>query len=408
MSSGWTSFLSGPAVSSFEARGMRPYRRHHGDVAVTELSHLEGHGETGARRRRKTDRTAQRELGCGVPTPVWHCGRSPPGGAQPENEAALLSAWADAEVANTTRAYTEGWHRFQRWCDESGYSSLPATARVVAATSTRWPTSSMTTVNTATPQDLGDVGHRDRPPPQDRRTRHTRRDAALIVLGYATALRRENLVRLQFRDFTVINRGTDQERVRIMIRGMKNLQGQIAYVHLRRWDNARYCPWCVLVDDRRRPRPRSAAAGTFSKPGTSPSTSTRSTWISTGTVAISLPGPESPLSSRKFPGHAHPCSGHWCVRASPANGHRSLPAASTASQNNVPATPVPISCRSGGSAPLAARRVHHRRLRRRRAPMRQTHQTLITVPAALDAKSTAATDTSRALLDTALFTDTDP
>ena len=216
----------------------------------------------------------------------------------------LARVWAAVDAstsANTKAAYRSDWARFQRWTVEAGYASLPASDMVVAAyltdaaaalrpdgraqfspaTLSRW-VSSINQIHTAAGlsapgrsevvrRALSGVRRLRRTPPKRRspllladvRTILTalapsfwvwpaamaaHRDAALLLMGFAGAHRRSELVALRVQDVTVhpadglhirmVSSKTDQE-ARGVVRALPFGRGPAT------------CPPCALIRWRR-------------------------------------------------------------------------------------------------------------------------------------------------------------
>lgn len=187
-----------------------------------------------------------------------------PGRRLGEEIAAARSYRAHAKAANTLRAYTSDWSQFEGWCDERGLDPLPARPEAVA---TYLASLALTgKADTTIGRHLAAIGWKHRQdghgPPSARDARRviadtlagirrdtrarpsarkaaitarelaamiaaaedqgTRsiRDGAILALGLAAALRRSELVALEWRDVELVDKGlkltlrhskTDQE-----------------------------------------------------------------------------------------------------------------------------------------------------------------------------------------------------
>jgi len=220
------------------------------------------------------------------------------------NPADLDRVWAavDASTAdNTKAAYRSDWGRFHRWAGDAGYTSLPATALVVAAylthaaaqlrrdgrpqfgtaTLTRW-SSSINQIHTAAgfdPPGRSEVVRRALA--GVRRTRKTapkrrcpllladvrlllseltpqflvwpaamaaHRDAALLLMGFTGAHRRSELVNLQIQDVTVHR----ADGLHVRLRTSKTDQEGAGTVRaLPYGKDPATCPPCALIRWRR-------------------------------------------------------------------------------------------------------------------------------------------------------------
>ncbi|MCE2576616.1 site-specific integrase [Komagataeibacter sp. FNDCR2] len=218
--------------------------------------------------------------GAGIP-PVGGEVRGP---LTPAGVAALEAATDFAQRATapaTLRAYRADWAHFQNWCDRTGFCPLPAEPRVVGA----YLASLAEDFAPATirrrlaaigkAHRFGDLpwnpGHRDiqgplqgvlrtqrRPvskPVAVRRnllgqllatcdlTPRGRRDRALLLVGFAAALRRSELVGLHVEDITPTETG-----VRLHIRASKTDQtGEGAMIGLAHGQQAQTCPVRALA-----------------------------------------------------------------------------------------------------------------------------------------------------------------
>ncbi len=220
------------------------------------------------------------------------------------SKADLDRVWAAVDAstsANTKAAYRSDWARFERWTTEAGYASLPATDLVVAAyltdaaatvrsdgraqfspaTLSRWA-SSINQIHTAAGlpapgrsevvrRALSGVRRMRRTPPKRRspllladvRTILTamspsfwmwpdsvaaHRDAALLVMGFAGAHRRSELVALHLDDVTVHH----ADGLHVRMRSSKTDQEAHGAVRaLPFGKDPATCPPCALIRWRR-------------------------------------------------------------------------------------------------------------------------------------------------------------
>jgi len=187
-----------------------------------------------------------------------------PGGRLSEEIAAARVYRTQAKAANTLRAYTSDWVRFEGWCDERGLTPLPARTEAVATYLAALALAGK--ADTTIGRHLAAIGWKHRqdghvPPTQRdargvisdtlagiRREARARprarksaitarelaamiavaegegtrsiRDRAILALGLAAALRRSELVGLELRDVELVDKGlkltlryskTDQE-----------------------------------------------------------------------------------------------------------------------------------------------------------------------------------------------------
>lgn len=187
-----------------------------------------------------------------------------PGGRLSEEIAAARVYRTQAKAANTLRAYTSDWVRFEGWCDERGLTPLPARTEAVATYLAALALAGK--ADTTIGRHLAAIGWKHRQagdlPPTSRDARRviadtlagirregrirpsarkaaitarelaamiavaegegTRsiRDRAILALGMAAALRRSELVGLELRDLELVDKGlkltlryskTDQE-----------------------------------------------------------------------------------------------------------------------------------------------------------------------------------------------------
>jgi integrase len=203
----------------------------------------------------------------------------------PEGEAALEAAEElarDASAPATLRAYKADWTHFADWCAEKGFVPVPAAPEVVGAylaslAETHAPATIRRRLSALGKMhrynDLPwNAGHgaiqgplqgllrrHGRPPrkaaalslPMLRqllatcdRTARGRRDRALLLFGFAGALRRSELVSLNLEDVRV---DADGLRLRIL-RGKTDQEGQGAEVGLPRGKYAETCPLLAFED----------------------------------------------------------------------------------------------------------------------------------------------------------------
>lgn len=208
-----------------------------------------------------------------------------------------FTAFADAE--NTTRTYRWAQDRFALWCADAGQQALPAdpatVRRFLSAVADDphrpAPVSTLRVLLAGIARAHADAGYPD--PTADasvkrvmrgvRRVRgqagiipnkapaatlpvvqtvatsiHTqaatwrqqiaaRRDIALIVLLYGTALRRSEAVGLHRSDLTVVEAPDGGQRLQIRLRGSKtSLDTENVYLS-RGTGDALWCPWCALL-----------------------------------------------------------------------------------------------------------------------------------------------------------------
>lgn len=184
----------------------------------------------------------------------------------------------DATTPNraTLRAYKADWADFSHWCDAHGFSPVPAPPETVGAylaslVSTHAPSTIRRRLaalgkmhrfndlpwNTAHPAIQGPLRGLPRPPvrpaqkaaaltvPMLRQILATcddsargRRDRALLLFGFAGALRRSELVSLHVDDVAIVAGGL---RLRIR-RGKTDMEGQGAEIGLPRGRHAETCP----------------------------------------------------------------------------------------------------------------------------------------------------------------------
>ena len=183
---------------------------------------------------------------------------------------------AASRAENTTRAYRTGWAQFTAWCDEHGVTALPAGAETVAcfvadlarvakpatidarlaaisaahrAAGHDSPTKeeAVRLVRRGVRRPLGTAPRRVRPVtvPELRRMIEELgidaagyRDHALLLLGFAGALRRSELVGLDVADFT---EGTDGFTVRLR-RSKTDQEGAGRTVGIPYGTNSATCP----------------------------------------------------------------------------------------------------------------------------------------------------------------------
>lgn len=224
--------------------------------------------------------------------------------AEPEDDEldARVAAYAAAADADSTvRTYTWAWNRFDRWCDEHGYTALPASTRVVnrfMVTVAEDPDrsasrSSLEVLRAAIAWKHAQAGFPD--PTMDARARKVRRginksrvgdgetdnlapaavaedivamvdtaragattsrrqvaarrDIALILLGYNFGRRRSEIAGLKLGDLDIVDDNPDRRPLlRIRLRGSKTRQdGTEYYYRPRSTRDGRYCTWCALA-----------------------------------------------------------------------------------------------------------------------------------------------------------------
>jgi site-specific recombinase XerD len=208
----------------------------------------------------------------------------------PDQTCALVGA---PRAANTVRAYASDWRHFCNWCGERHLQALPASAEVVALYITQLAESRRAvTVQrrlAAISQIHQDAGQPT--PTEDRLVRRTMagirsmlgtaprtktatrtkllhrlvldlpdtpqgaRDRALLLVGFAGALRRSELVALDRSDIMF-----DAEGIRVTIRASKTDQESVgAVVGLPQGERPETCPvralraWLALLPDQRAP-----------------------------------------------------------------------------------------------------------------------------------------------------------
>jgi integrase len=194
-------------------------------------------------------------------------------------QAALAAAQAlgrQAAAPATLRAYRADWHHFSRWCAEHGFAPVPAEPATVGAYLASLAGQFAPTTIRRRLSALGKAhrfndlpwnpGHRDiqeplrallrvhgRPVEQAAalslpmlrqlvatcdRTARGRRDRAMLLIGFAAALRRSELVALRVEDVAAVAGGL---RLRIS-RGKTDQAGQGAEIGLPRGRHAETCP----------------------------------------------------------------------------------------------------------------------------------------------------------------------
>lgn len=210
----------------------------------------------------------------------------------PGTEEAVKDAAAGSRADATWRAYANGWAHFERYCAKHGRQALPAapatvasylttytgqrgsslaTMRVrLAAISVRHHTAGQVspcgdgTVRTVLKGLVRRFGVRQKGKAAatlehiermivgiDRTGPRGKRDAALLLLGYAGAFRRSELVGLLREDVSI-----DEWGVRLLIRRSKTDQaGEGRTKGIERWTDAQLCPvaaleaWLAVADD---------------------------------------------------------------------------------------------------------------------------------------------------------------
>ncbi|GAB2451798.1 tyrosine-type recombinase/integrase [Nocardia tengchongensis] len=224
--------------------------------------------------------------------------------AEPEDDeldARVAAYAAAADADNTVRTYTWAWNRFDRWCDEHGYTALPASTRVInrflvtAADDPNRPASRSSlevlraaiawkhaqaglpdptmdararTVRRGINKSRVEAGETDNRAPAAvaadieamvdaaragagtwRRQVAARRDIALILLTYDFGRRRGEAAGLRLGDLNIVDDNPDrQPRLRIRLRGGKTHQDSTEYVYRpRSARDGRYCTWCALA-----------------------------------------------------------------------------------------------------------------------------------------------------------------
>ena len=227
--------------------------------------------------------------------PAWRDRRPPAGNRRffaiasaqptPEGAAALAAAQELARNASapaTLRAYKADWTHFSEWCAAKGFVPVPAAPEVVGAylaslAETHAPATIRRRLSAlgkmhryndlpwnaahgAIQGPLQGLLRRHGRPPQKAaalslamlrqllatcdRTARGRRDRALLLFGFAGALRRSELVALQVEDVGVDANGL---RLRIL-RGKTDQEGQGAEIGLPRGRHAETCPLRAFED----------------------------------------------------------------------------------------------------------------------------------------------------------------
>lgn len=195
-----------------------------------------------------------------------------PVGALGEEIAAARSYRAQAKAANTLRAYTSDWNQFEGWCDERGLEPLPARPEAVATYLASLALAGkadstigrhLAAIGWKHRQDglvapvlrdermviadtLAGIRREARARPSARKAAITARelaamiaaadgqgtrairDRAILALGLAAALRRSELVALEWRDVELVDKG-----LKLMLRHSKTDQegeGQVIAV----------------------------------------------------------------------------------------------------------------------------------------------------------------------------------
>ncbi|WP_280186769.1 MULTISPECIES: tyrosine-type recombinase/integrase [Nocardia] len=222
----------------------------------------------------------------------------------PDDEigAAAAAFRAKAVADNTRRTYASGWRRFESWCRDNKRTALPASPDTVyrfatwlalqvdedgeplvkASTITTWcaaigkvhsqhgytdpaadpavretlsgisedRTSSGEDADLAAPIMTADlerfVGAISEQARTWRQQVAARRDIALLVLAFAGARRRSEVLNLQRRDLTVES-DSEGEHIRIALRGTKTSRRKITYFVVERGQTVVLCPWCALL-----------------------------------------------------------------------------------------------------------------------------------------------------------------
>jgi len=216
---------------------------------------------------------------------------SPPAGqsvrapADPRGAAALANAHAYARQSAapaTLRAYRADWAHYAAWCTEFGFTPVPAAPATVGAYLASLATSHAPTTIRRRLSAIGkmhrfndlpwNAAHRDIAEPLQGvlrkhgrpvkkaaaltlgmlrqivatcdRTKRGRRDRALLLMGFAGALRRSELVALQVEDVALVANGL---RIRIL-RGKTDRAGEGAEIGLPRGKHVETCPERAFKD----------------------------------------------------------------------------------------------------------------------------------------------------------------
>lgn len=242
--------------------------------------------------------------GAVAPTPADGGIAAPPAGPTAAGMAALAAAEALARRAAapaTLRAYKADWTHYARWCAEHGFVPVPAAPATVGAYLASLADSHAPTTVRRRLSAIGKMhrfndlpwnpGHRDIQDPLQGllrthgrpvhkaaaltlamlrqlvatcdRSARGRRDRALLLIGFAGALRRSELVALRVEDVTTTAGGL---RLRIA-RSKTDAAGQGAEIGLPRGRHAETCPvqafeqWQALARRRAGPLFRRVSAG---------------------------------------------------------------------------------------------------------------------------------------------------